>query len=338
MRGSHTHTPGINSQGVAYPGRTPRGRPVGRARASNRGRPAPRQGAPPPGALELPPQRATPARKSAHSGISGGSPRRHRPRPEPVCSGPWPHAPMTGGQACVSAKPRRPHTQAGDAPPRAPSCRPPKRAKPAREIARSGVGDRSPHPHPSHPQPVGSGPRPHAPRMGGGATASTQPRTPRIQARGAPPWAPSCHPHSAQSQLARARAVGLVADPHAQPPRSHSQWVAGPGRTIQGHAVGRPRAPNPGRPTPRQETPWAPSCRPNSAQSQLARTRAVRMVTAPQNHPPRTHSQWVAESGRTPQGRVVGRAQVPNPGRPLSRQEAPPPGRPRAAPKVRKAS
>ena len=47
----------------------------------------------------------------------------------------------------------------------------------------------------------------------------------------APPQAPSCHPHSAQSQLARARAVGLVMVPHACTPRTHSKWVVGPGRT-----------------------------------------------------------------------------------------------------------
>ena len=46
-----------------------------------------------------------------------------------------------------------------------------------------------------------------------------------------PPRAPSCHPHSAQSQLARARAVGLVTGLHAHTPRAHSQWAVGPGRT-----------------------------------------------------------------------------------------------------------
>ena len=51
------------------------------------------------------------------------------------------------------------------------------------------------------------------------------------QARGAPPQAPSSHPHSAQSQHARARAVGLVTGRQARSPRTHSQWVGGPGRT-----------------------------------------------------------------------------------------------------------
>ena len=30
--------------------------------------------------------------------------------------------------------------------------------------------------------------------------------------------------------LARVRAVGFVTGPHARPPRTHSQWVVGPGR------------------------------------------------------------------------------------------------------------
>ena len=41
------------------------------------------------------------------------------------------------------------------------------------------------------------------------------------------PRAPSCRPHSAQNQLARARAVGLVTGPRAHTPRTHSQWVVG---------------------------------------------------------------------------------------------------------------
>ena len=62
--------------------------------------------------------------------------------------------------------------------------------------------------------------------------------------------------------------MGLVTGPHANTPRTHSQWVAGPGRTPKGRAVGRERAPYPGRPTRRQAAPpWAPLCRPHSAQS-----------------------------------------------------------------------
>ena len=71
--------------------------------------------------------------------------------------------------------------------------------------------------------------------------------------------------------------MGLLTGPHAHNPRTHSQLVAGPGRTPQGRAVRRGQAPDPGRPTPRQEVPHLgpPLCRPHSAQSQLARARAV---------------------------------------------------------------
>ena len=126
---------------------------------------------------------------------------------------------------------------------------PPQRARPARKSARRGVGDGSPCPHPPHPQPVGSGPRPHArndERSGVG-----EPPSPDAQHPGKkrPPRAPSCRPHSAQSQLARARAVRLVTGPHAGTPRTHSQWVVGPGRTPErtsgwGWESARPRTPH----------------------------------------------------------------------------------------------
>ena len=45
--------------------------------------------------------------------------------------------------------------------------------------------------------------------------------------------------------------MGLVAGPHAHTPRTHSLWVAHPGSTPQGRAVGRGRAPNTGRTTPK---------------------------------------------------------------------------------------
>ena len=199
----------------------------------------------------------------------------------------------------------------------------------------------SPRPHPPQPQPVGSGPRPHAPRTGGRAWSSAQPRTPHTQARGAAPPGTLVPPHSAQSQLTRACPVELMTGLHAHTPRTHSQWVVGPGRTPQGPAVRRGRAPNRGPPTPRQETPpspRAPSCRPHSAQSQLARARAVGLVTGSHAHTPRTHSQWIAGPGRTFQGRAVGCGRAPNPGRPTPRGEAPAPGRPRAAPTARRAS
>ena len=78
-----------------------------------------------------------------------------------------------------------------------------------------------------------------------------------------PPRAPSCRPHSAQSQLARARAVELVTGPHARTPRTHSQWVVGPGRTPKrtggrGRESARPR-------TPQTQASTAPPRHPRAA-------------------------------------------------------------------------
>ena len=92
-----------------------------------------------------------------------------------------------------------------------------------------------------------AGPRSHARRTGGRAWQSAQPRTPHTQARGVPPRAPSCRPHTAQSQLVRARTGG---------------WV-----TVQGWGAGQGRAPNLGHPTPKQEAP--PRGRPGYASTAL---------------------------------------------------------------------
>ena len=257
-------------------------------------------------------------------------------------TGPHAHTPLTHSE-CVAGpgrtpqgravgcgrvpSPGRPPARQEPPPPPGALVPPPQRAKAARKSARCGVGDRCPSPHPPHRQLAGSRPRPHGPRPGGRAWESAQPRTPHIQTRVAPPRAPSCRPHSAQSQLTRARAVGLVTGPYTHTPRTDRQWVAGPGRTPQGRAVGLGRAPNPRRPTPMQEAPpLAASCRPHSAQRQLARARVVELVTGAHAHTLRTHNQRVAGPGRTARGRAVGRGRAPSPGPPTSRQEGHPPG------------
>ena len=136
-----------------------------------------------------------------------------------------------------------------EAPPLSALVPPPQRTKPARKSARCRVGDGSPRPHPPHPQPVGSGPRPHARRdEWSGVGERPTPDAPHPVKR-RPPRAPSCRPHNTQSQLARARAVGLVTGPHARSPRTHSQWVVGPGRTPErtsgrGWESARPRGPH----------------------------------------------------------------------------------------------
>ena len=155
-----------------------------------------------------------------------------------------------------------------------------------------------------------------------------------------PPQAPSCRPHSVQSQLARARAVGLVTDPHARIPRTHSQWVVGPGRKpertrAQGWESARSlNAAHPGK----RRFPQARSCRPLSAQSQLARARAVGLVTGPDARTPRTHSQWVVRPGRTPE-RTSGRGgESARPWTPQTQAGGAPPGHPHAAPTARKSA
>ena len=79
--------------------------------------------------------------------------------------------------------------------------------------------------------------------------------------------------------------MGLVTGPHARIPRTHSQWVVGPGRTPErtsgrGWGSARPRTPHtqargapPGRPRA------GPTARQASAQGQLARARALGLVT-----------------------------------------------------------
>ena len=154
-----------------------------------------------------------------------------------------------------------------------------------------------------------------------------RPDTPQ-PSKSSPPRAPSCQPRGAQSQHARARAVGLFTGPDGHPPRTHSQLVAGPSSTPDRQLIGRQRAPKPGRPTPRQEVP--PRSRHphavHSAQSQLATTHAVGLVTGPHAHTPGTHSQWVAGPGRMPPGQAVWRRRAPNPRRFKPTQEAPRPG------------
>ena len=235
--------------------------------------------------------------------------------------------------------PGRP-TPRQEAPPPGALVPPPQRAKPARKSARYGVGEGSPRPQPPHPQPVSSGPRPHARKDEWSGVKQCPTVYAARQGKRRPPWAPSCRPHNAQSQHSRARAVGLVTGPHARTPRTHSQWVVGPGRMPErtsgrGWESARPRTPHT---QARGAPPRAPSCRPHSAQSQLARARAVGLVTGPHARTPRTHSQWVVGPGRTPE-RTSGRGwESARPRTPHTKAGGAPHGHPHAAPTTRKAS
>ena len=196
-----------------------------------------------------PPKRAKPARKSTRCRVGDGSPRPQSPHPQPLGSGPGLHA-RKDEWSGVGERPTPYALHPGKRhPPQGTLMPPPQRAKPARESARCGPGDGSRRAHPSHPQPVGSGPRPHARQdEWSGVGRRPTPDAPHPGKR-RPPLAPSYRPHSAQSQLARARAVGLVKGPHACGPRNHSQWVVGPGRTPErtsgrGWVSARPRTPH----------------------------------------------------------------------------------------------
>ena len=110
-------------------------------------------------------------------------------------------------------------------------------------------GQPGPHASTPHPRPVKSRPRPHARvKERSGVRERPSPDAPHPGKR-RPPRAPSWRPRSAQSHLARACAVGLVTGPQARIPRTHSQWIMGPGRTPErrsgrGWERARPRIPH----------------------------------------------------------------------------------------------
>ena len=403
VTGPRARTPRTHSQWVVGPGRTPE-RTGGPGWESARPRtPHTKARGAPPGR----PHAAPTARRSARCGVGDASPRPQPLHPRPGGSGPRPHA-RTDEWSGVEERPTLDAPHPGKRRPPPGTLMPaPQRAKPARKSARCGILDGSPCPHPPQPQPVGSGPWRHArtdERLEMGERPS--PDAPHPGKR-RPPRAPSCRPHSAQSQLARARAVRLVTGPHAHTPRTHSQWVVGSGRTPErtsgrGWESARPRTPHteaegapPGtlmppaqrakparksarcgvgdgsprphpphtepvgsgprpharkdewsgvgeRPTPdtphpgKRRPPRAPSCRPHSAQRQLARARAVGLVTGPHARTPRTHREWVVSPGPTPE-RTRGRGwESARPPTPHTQARGAPPGHPRAAPTARR--
>ena len=334
VTGPHAHIRHTHSQWALGSGRPPQRTGAGgwgSARPTtphSQARGAP----PPPGALDPPPQRAKPARKSARCGVGDGSPRPHPPHPQEVGSGPWPHAPVDRRSGMGERPtPDAPHTGKRHPPPGA-------LVPPPQHVRARAVGlVTGPHvctPHIHSQWVVGPGPRPNGRAVGDGRALS--PGRPTHGQEASPPLGALLPP----PQHARARAVGLVTGPHAHTPRTHSQWVVGPGRPPertggQGGEKARPRTPHT---QTRGAPPRAPLCRPHSAQSQLARARAVRLVTCPHAHsPPPTVSGYWAPAAR-PKGRALGGRKAPDPGRPTHRPEAPPPRRPRAAPTVRKAS
>ena len=287
-----------------------------------------------------PPQRAKPARKSTRCGVGDGSPRPQPPHPQPVGSGPGLHARKDEWSGLGERPtPYAPHP-GKRRPPRAPSCRPHSAQSQLARVHAVGLvtGPQACTPRTHSQWVVGPGRTPE--RTSGRGWESAQPRTPHTQARGGPPRAPSCRAHIAQSEQARARAVELVTGAHARTPRTHSQWVVGSGRTPErtsgrGWESARPRTPHT---QARGAPPRAPSCQPHSAQSQLARARAVGLVTGPHAHAPRTHSRLVVGPGCTTE-RMSGRGwESARPRTPHTQARGAPPEHPHASPTARKAS
>ena len=134
--------------------------------------------------------------------------------------------------------------------------------------------------------------------------------------------------------------MGLVTGPHARTPRTHSQWVVGPSHTPE-RTSGREWE-SARRRTPHTQAggapPRVPSCGPHSAQSQLARARAVGLATGPCARTSRTHSQWVVGPGRTPERTGHRGWESARPRMPHTKAGGAPPRHPYAAPRARKAS
>ena len=144
-----------------------------------------------------------------------------------------------------------------------------------------------------------------------------------------PPRAPSCRPHSAQSQLARARAVGLVTGPHARSPPHPQPVGSGPRQPAQragsrGRGSARPQMPL----TTADGTPPGDALPPPPRRPTLARKGARRGAAAGSPRPHRPHP---GHTGRgtpaaRPRGRAAGGGTAPDSRRPSQRWQTTPPG------------
>ena len=291
--------PGTHSQWVVGPGSPPRGRAVGGGRAPDPGRPTPRQEAPPRGTLKLPPEHAR-ARAVA---LVTGPHARNPPHPQPVGSGPRQPAQRAGSWGRESARPQTPHTQARGAPPGHSHAAPTARKASSQERALWAWG-RVPTPAPprTHSQCVvcpGSPPRGRA--VGDGRAPDPGHPTPRQEAP--PPGRPRAAPTARKASPQERALWGWGRVPTPAPPRTHSQWVVGPGSPPEGRAVGGGRAPHPGRLTPRQEAPLPGTL---NSPPQHARARDVGLVTGPHASTP-PPPQQVGSGPRQPAQRAGAR-------------------------------
>ena len=102
----------------------------------------------------------------------------------------------TGSRSSASAEPQILLTTARGASFRATSCRPHGRLS-LKGYASSGVSDGSPRPY-TRSHSLLATPRQTAQKTGYLGRVSAEPQLPLTKARGTPPSAPSCHPHSVQ--------------------------------------------------------------------------------------------------------------------------------------------
>ena len=185
---------------------------------------------------------------------------------------------------------------------------------------------------PPNPQPVGSGPRQPAQRAGSRGWESARPRRPHTQAGGAPPRRP-CAASTARKGSSQERALwGWRWDPTPASPRTHSQWVVGPGSPPRGRAAGVGGAPDPRRPSQRRTAslPGTPFCHHHGAQCRPARACAVGPVLGPHTRTDRTRDTRVTgprlpapEDGRPGEGQRLTPDAPHNSGRPTPPGTAP---------------
>ena len=219
---------------------------------------------------------------------------------------------LTDGRASGRGRapnPRRPSQRRGGTPLGNPSP-PPRRAMPNR--ARNPKGQcRVPTPAHPHPQHVGGGPQLLAPRTSSLERVRTKSQTPPMKARSAPPGMTTCQPHSAQRQLAGARALGPVPGPHTRSPRARETRATGPDCLPQGRTAGRGRAHIPRRPSQRREVPPRGEPLPIAWRTLPSRTRrpkAVRCRVPASAHP---HAQQVGSETQLPAPCTGSRRRVP---------------------------
>ena len=176
-------------------------------------------------------------------------------------------------------------------------------------------------PTPAHPRPqhVGDGPRQPSRRAGTWERGGAWPQTLLRMVKASPPGTPFLHPHSAQRQLARARAVGPVLGPHNRTDRT------------RGIRVAEPRLPTPEGGRPRGGT--APDTRRHSQRWEATRERPPTTPAARSPHrgckprgqcwaptpAHRAHSTWVADPDSPDGGRAVGGGEAPDLRRPSQR-------------------